>query len=72
MSNKPKNREIERKWLFDPTRIPYSTPIKEYVYCIKNETPMCFYETVCDIDDCDDSRPYKERPMYETRPPISK
>lgn len=48
--------------------------INEYthVYCtrcrwfyIENETPKCKYENECDIWDCEDSKPFKNRPKYE-------
>ena len=47
----------------------------EYVYCTdcmrlkfdENEKPYCYYESQCDINDCEDSRPLKDRPNYEER-----
>lgn len=44
-----------------------------HVYCTKckwfrlcdEEIPYCLYSNECDIEDCEDSRPYKERPKYE-------
>lgn len=51
-----------------------------YVYCtqckrfniIKNSqtdeyTPVCLYESKCCLEDCEDSKPFKERPMYLKR-----
>jgi hypothetical protein len=48
-----------------------------HVYCTKcnnfelNEigeddyTPDCKYKDKCDLQDCEDSRPFKDRPYYE-------
>ena len=50
--------------------------MNSYVYCTDckhfrlddEEIPYCPYEEKeCDIRDCEDSRPFKERPMYEKR-----
>lgn len=30
----------------------------------ENETPRCEYYHECDLNDCEDSRPYRERPKY--------
>lgn len=47
----------------------------EHVYCINcfyfrlddEELPYCVYEDKCDINNCEDSRPCKERPYYEEK-----
>ena len=46
----------------------------EYVYCtecnnfiIFNETFYCLYNTNCDNTDCEDSKSYELRPMYEKK-----
>ena len=44
-----------------------------HVYCThcayfrldEEEIPYCFFENECNLDDCEDSRPYEERPKYE-------
>lgn len=46
-----------------------------HVYCTHckhfrlddEEIPYCPWEDRCDINDCEDSRPYGERPFYEER-----
>ena len=46
-----------------------------HVYCTNceyfklnfRELPYCPYECDCDLWDCNDSKPLKERPMYEER-----
>lgn len=42
-----------------------------HVYCthctwfrIKDDVPNCKYTAECDIWDCEDSRPFSERPKY--------
>jgi hypothetical protein len=47
----------------------------KHVYCTKckwfrlddEEIPYCFFENECDIWDCEDSKPFRERPKYESR-----
>lgn len=44
-----------------------------HVYCTNcfnfrldnEELPYCYFENKCDINDFEDSRPFKERPYYE-------
>lgn len=44
-----------------------------HVYCTNcfnfrlddEELPYCCFENKCDINDCEDSKPFKERPYYE-------
>ena len=31
------------------------------------EIPYCIWENKCDINDCNDSRPFSERPHYEEK-----
>jgi hypothetical protein len=46
-----------------------------HVYCVNckwfrlddEEKPYCYYESECDIWNCEDNRPFKERPKYEER-----
>lgn len=45
----------------------------EHVYCTDckwfrlddEELPYCVYEDTCNINNCEDSRPFKERPQYD-------
>jgi len=46
----------------------------KYVYCadckhfqLCNETPHCSFEDLCNIEDCEDSKPFSERPCYVAR-----
>lgn len=47
--------------------------LNEHVYCTNciyfrldwKESPYCCYEAICDITDCEDSKPLKYRPYYD-------
>lgn len=47
----------------------------KHVYCTNcfyfrlddEELPYCVYEDKCNINNCEDSRPFKERPYYEEK-----
>jgi hypothetical protein len=49
----------------------------EHVYCtdclyfrLDDESkPYCMYENKCNINDCEDSKSFKERPCYEELQP---
>ncbi len=45
----------------------------KHVYCthckhfkIEDGTPFCKYDAMCDIYDCEDSKPFQERPMWKS------
>lgn len=47
--------------------------LQEYVYCTNckhfrlddESIPYCYYENECDINDCEDSKAFKDRPHYK-------
>jgi hypothetical protein len=47
----------------------YCTECKHFNYKIINDDgdfkPFCIHEDKCNIWDCEDSKPYKDRPRYE-------
>ena len=44
----------------------YYTNCRYFRLCDEN-LPYCMYENKCNINDCEDSKPLKERPYYEPR-----
>ena len=51
--------------------------MKEMVYCtdckyflIKNETPHCKFEGICNVLDCEDSKYIKDRPHFKENPKL--
>ncbi len=56
-----------------PAQIALPKMDSGYVYCTQCKhfnidedlTPNCIYEDECDILDCEDGQPFKERPKYE-------
>ena len=46
-----------------------------HVYCVDCKwfrlydeyIPYCVYETTCEINNCEDSKPFRERPCYEEK-----
>ena len=39
----------------------------EHFYIDNREIPECDFEDTCDIFDCDDSKSFKDRPMYKNK-----
>jgi nicotinic acid phosphoribosyltransferase len=51
---------------FDPDTFVYCTHCKHFR--LDDEAiPYCPFEGKCDINDCENSRPFSERPLYEER-----
>ena len=46
----------------------YCTGCKYFL--IKNETPHCKFEGICDIFDCEDSKHIDERPYFKEKPKL--
>lgn len=44
----------------------YCTHCNNFRLCDEG-IPYCPFEDKCDIKDCEDSRPFRERPMYENK-----
>ena len=51
--------------------------MEEMVYCtdckyflIKNETPHCKFEGICNVLDCEDSKYIKDRPHFKENPKL--
>ena len=72
-----KTRNEVDRWLFDTeeqlARMEKYIRENKQVYCTNcvsfrlcdDELPYCMYENKCMITDCEDSRPFIERPYYE-------
>jgi hypothetical protein len=53
----------------------WNAHFERHVYCTRckwfrlddEEIPYCPYEEECNIWDCEDSKPYRERPKYQYR-----
>ena len=48
----------------EDNRQVYCTDCINFRTC-DEELPCCMYENKCDINDCEDSRPFKDRPYYK-------
>lgn len=51
----------------NPDTYVYCTQCKWFKLDGEDDVPHCKFSSECDIWDCEDSRPFSERPKYEKR-----
>lgn len=65
-SEKRIQQSLEDKCKNESNTYVYCTNCQHFRLCNEG-IPYCMYENICDINNCEDSRPLWNRPMYRKR-----